>query len=124
VEREMSEVFKILTDEHIANTIVEQLRKKGLTVERVIDVLETGTPDPQILEYAFQNGYSLLTQDEHITQHVKVRHNQNKDHCGVFIAPKSQYGTIITFIAAYHQLLEGDDEALQKEVYNQIIYIT
>lgn len=119
--------FKILADEHISNAIVEQLRKKGLTVERVIDVLEAGTPDPELLEYAYENNYTLLTQDEHIRKHINQRYSENKAHCGVFIAPKSQgssgYGRIIAFVADYHELIEGGAATLEEDVYNRIEYI-
>ena len=123
----MSE-FKLLADEHIAGAVIDQLNGKDVDIRRVIDILPEGTPDPDLLEFAHENGYALLTHDEHITRHLAARQQDGKAHGGVFIAGqllqgKGGIGTIVKFIAEYNELIEGGAATVQGDVYNQIIYI-
>ena len=101
--------FKLLVDENIASVVIDQLTKKNVEVKRVSDFLPEGTPDPDMLEFAHESGYVLLTHDERITSHISSRRKEGKDHSGVFIAGhhlqgQGGVGTVVTFIAEYHEL--------------------
>ena len=87
------ERFRILADENIANAVVEQLIKNGVDATRLIAVLPESTPDPDVLEFAFNEGYTILTHDERITRHIKVRQDAGQEYCGVFIAGDHLQGT-------------------------------
>jgi hypothetical protein len=120
--------FKILTDEHIAGGVVQQLRKNGVMVERVEDTVGKGTPDPDVLEYANQHGYTLLTHDESIVAHITNRLNSGSNHCGVFIAPNQFRGSkgigrIVDYVTEWHELIIGGAASLQNDVYNQVNYV-
>lgn len=120
--------FVILTDENIGKNIVEQLRAKGVQVDRVEDVLGKGTLDPTILEYAHENGYALLTYDESILQHITDRFAENKNHHGVFIVSHhlqgdAGIGRIVTEVEFYDQSIKGDAASVENDVYNKIIRI-
>ena len=120
--------FKLLADENIAGAVIDQLAEKDVTIRRVSHVLPEGTLDPDILAYAHENGYALLTHDEQITRHITTRHNEGKGQGGVFIAGhhlqgQRGIGTIVTFIVEYHELFVVGAGAIQDDVHNQIIYI-
>jgi predicted nuclease of predicted toxin-antitoxin system len=59
----MAEDLKILADENIAEAVVQQLVSKGVDATRLIDVLAEGTPDLDVLDYCYQNGFTLVTLD-------------------------------------------------------------
>ena len=95
--------LKLLADENITVVVIDQLAGKGVDIRRVSHVLPEGTLDPDVLAYAHENGYALLTHDEHITHHIATRHKDGKGHGGVFIAGhhlqgKRGIGTIVTVI--------------------------
>ena len=115
-------------DENIAAAVIDQLAEKDVDIRRVSHVLPEGTLDPDILAYAHENGYALLTHDEHITRHIATRHREGKGHAGVFIAGhhlqgRRGIGTIVTFLLDYHELIAGGAGTVPDDVYNQSIYI-
>ena len=117
--------FRILTDEHIASGVVQQLRKNGVKVERVEDTVGKGTPDPDVLEYAYQHGYTLLTHDEALVGHTTNRLDSGKSHCGVFIAGdhlkgSNGIGRIVGEIVFWHTATQDGAANLQNDVYNQV----
>ncbi len=121
-------MFKLLADENIATAVVDQLAGGGVDIRRVTDVLPEGTPDPDVLAYAHENGYALLTHDEQITGHITNRHKEDIGHAGLFIAGhhlqgEHGIGTIVTFILDYYELIAGDAGSVQDDVYNHTIYI-
>jgi len=94
----------------------------------VSQFLPEGTPDPDILHYAHENGYALLTHDKEITRHIAARHREGKGHAGVFIAGKHLQGehgigTIVTSILEYHALILAGGWAVQDDVDNHVKYI-
>jgi hypothetical protein len=120
--------FRILTDEHIAGAIVQQLRNNGVDVARVEDTIGKGTPDPDVLEYAYQHGYTFLTHDEAIVAHTTSRLNSGKSHAGVFIAPnhlrgKKGIGPVVEYVTEWHEVIAAGAATLQDEVYNQVNYV-
>jgi predicted nuclease of predicted toxin-antitoxin system len=118
----------VLIDENMSNAVAEQLRKRGVDVTRVIDILPTGTKDDPLLEYAYQHGYSLVTHDQRIRKHIDKRFAAAKEHCGVFIAGdevqgEDGVGRIVAFVAEYDELIKGGAASLEDDVYNQSLYI-
>ena len=50
-------------DENLEPQIATRLRKRGFVAETVRDALELGTDDPEVLDYARENDYILVTGD-------------------------------------------------------------
>lgn len=124
----MNNIFKVMTDEHLANAISKQLTQKSVHTVRLIDVLPTGTPDPEVLEYCHIHGFSLITLDERMRGHAETRHMDDKEHAGVFIGTNrlqgdKGIGTIVNFIAFYDEAIKSGAASLVDDVYNQVIYI-
>jgi predicted nuclease of predicted toxin-antitoxin system len=120
--------FLVLTDENISNAVAEQLKKRGVDAERVIDLLPEGTGDDTLLEYAYQQGYSLVTYDKRIRKHINIRTTDGKEHCGVFIAAEelqgdAGIGRIVEFFTELNELIKGGAARLEDDVYNQVNYI-
>ena len=120
--------FKLLADENIADAVIDQLAGRDVDVTRVRHVLLEGTPDPDLLEYAHEYGYALLTHDQKITRHIAARHREGKGHAGVFIARQhlqgeSGIGAIVTSILEYHELITVGAGTVQDDVRGHVIYI-
>ena len=121
-------VFKLLADENIAVAVIDQLISRDIDITRVRHVMSEGTPDPELLEYAHENGYALLTHDQKITRHIAARHREGKGHAGVFIAGKHLQGehgigTIVKSILEYHALIVAGAGTVQDDVDNHVNYI-
>jgi hypothetical protein len=121
--------FRILTDEHIVGAIVQQLRHNGVDVARVEDTIGKGTPDPDMIQYAHENGYCLLTHDEQILGHVKNRTNEGLEHSGLFVAGNHLHGNkgigrIVEEITFWHNAIINNAANVEDDVYNQVNYIT
>lgn len=120
--------FKLLADEHIAGAVIDAIKGHGIEIKTVRDILTEGTPDPELLEFAYENDYILLTHDEHITRHVVARREEGKEHGGIFIAGhhlqgKGGIGRIVTVIVEYNDFIQGGAATVQDDIYNQIIYL-
>ena len=120
--------FRVMTDEHLPNAIVQQLTRKGVNAVRLIDHLPAGTPDPEVLEFCYQRGYALITLDEPMRGHILTRIQQGLEHAGVFIGTKDLQGSkgigvIVTLIHFYHEAIATGAATLAKDVYNEIIQI-
>ena len=116
-------------DENIAAAVIDQLAEKDVDIRRVSHVLPEGTLDPDVLAYAHENGYALLTHDEQIIGLIATRHREGIGHAGVFIAGHHLQGgrgigTIVTCILDFHELIAGGAGTVQDDVYNQSIYIS
>ena len=121
-------VFKLLADENIAVAVIDQLIGRDIDITRVRHVMSEGTPDPDLLEYAHENGYALLTHDQKITRHIAARHREGKGHAGLFIAGKHLQGehgigTIVKSILEYHALIVAGAGTVQDDVDNQVNYL-
>ena len=120
--------FKLLADENIPVAVIDQLISRDIDITRVRHVMPEGTPDPELLEYARENGYALLTHDQKITRYIAARHGEGKGHAGVFIAGRHLevehgIGTIVTSILEYHALIEAGAGTVQDDVDNHVKYI-
>lgn len=120
--------FAVMTDEHVANAIYEQLKQRDVQIVRLIDSLPTGTPDPDVLEYCHQHNYALITLDERIQGHIKERLENGDEHAGVFIGGSHLQGSkgigiIVNFIAFYHDMIQEGAATVEDDVYNQIVFI-
>jgi hypothetical protein len=118
----------ILVDENMSKAISDQLKTHGVDASRATEHIAEGASDDDLLEYAYQNGYSLVTHDKRIQSHIDKRFEDGKEHCGVFIAPEKTQGPhgigqVVNFIVEYDTLIKGGAATLQDDVYNQTIYI-
>ncbi|MEL6407650.1 MAG: hypothetical protein AAFR81_24970 [Chloroflexota bacterium] len=105
------------------------MEKNGVEVIRVTEILPEGTPDPDVLETAYQDGYALLTHDERITKHIADRVNAGKDYAGVFIAVHhlqgmKGVGKIVTELTQFDAEIKAGTKTIADNVYNQLIYIS
>lgn len=119
--------FKVMTDEHVANAVSEQLIQKNVEAIRLIDVLDSSTPDPEVLEYCHEHGYALITLDRGMDGHAKARVNAGSEHAGIFIAAKVQgtahIGIIVNFITLYNEAIKESAASVENDVYNKVIYV-
>lgn len=100
----------LVSDENFNNDIVRGLlrRKPDLDIVRVQDVGLRGTDDPTILEWAAQEGRTVLTHDAAtMTHYAYERVRANKSMPGVIeVADDLPLGTVIEdilFLAEYSE---------------------
>lgn len=120
--------LKILTDKHIPKAIVEQLRRRGVDVERVEDIGMDASADEDILEYATANGRSVLSFNYDFDRLHKAWLDAGQQHAGVFRAGShlqgdKGIGRIVTFIGEYFEMVNVGAASLADDVYNQMVYI-
>ena len=124
----MSEL-KLFTDEHISKAIVEQLRRHVIDVLRCEDVGMKAADDSQLLEYATENGYALLSMDDDVTRLHAEWVQAGKSHGGIFYAPMAQFwgqqgiGPIVRFCTEWAALIEDGAGTLAEHIHNQLLYI-
>ena len=58
--------FRLLTDAHIRQQLVDGLQQRGWDVERAIDVFPEGTDDDILFEYAAKNNRVFVTCDKRL----------------------------------------------------------
>ncbi|MEO1289789.1 MAG: DUF5615 family PIN-like protein [Chloroflexota bacterium] len=116
-----------MTDENMPNVVSEQLAKKDVDVVRLIDVLPSGTKDPKVLEYCYNENYALVTFDENIREHINDRALEHKEHAGIFIGAGLQnpngIGVVVNFIVFFDRAIRQQAATVENDVYNQVIYI-
>ena len=71
---------KFLTDENISPAIVQFLRDNGFDVKDVREIGMSGTPDPDIMNLAKQEGRTVVTFDKHFADILLY---PPTSHCGV-----------------------------------------
>jgi hypothetical protein len=56
--------YRILVDENTSPRVAESLRDRGYEADHVGEVLSLGVPDREIINYANEHGYVVLTHDD------------------------------------------------------------
>ena len=120
--------FRILADVNIMAAVVEQLRLRGVEADRLVDLLPQDTKDPDILQFAYDNGYTIVTHDKRMTGHVKDRTSAGKQFLGVFIAldhlqGPDGIGSIVEELVFWHEAIVAGAASVQNDVYNEIRWI-
>jgi predicted nuclease of predicted toxin-antitoxin system len=119
--------IRFFTDAHIPRTIVTQLQQKGVDILRCEDAGMKYAKDESLLEYATQEGRTLVTCDEDFFRLVVQWREAGKNHAGiVYIVSEKQgiIGVIVKELLFLHQAIEGGAASLQEDVYNQVLYIS
>ena len=120
--------FRVMTDEHVPNAVAAQLIEKGVDAVRLIDVLPAGTKDPQVLDFAHANNYTIVTLDQRMMKHINRRTDEGNEHAGVFIGINLQgttyIGKIVSTVVLYDEAIKAGAATVEEDVYNEIIYIS
>jgi hypothetical protein len=76
----------------MAKVIADQLCKKGVEVTRCEEVDMAEASDEKHLEFAAQNSYILVSQDDDFAQLHSEWQNTGKLHSGIILIPKRLQG--------------------------------
>jgi hypothetical protein len=81
--------------------------------------------DFEHLEYAAENGYAMVTNDQGFTAHHRQWLEQGKHHSGIFLTTKNKddIGMIVTELTFWHEAIAEGAAKLETDVYDQIIYL-
>jgi hypothetical protein len=121
--------LRIFTDEHISKAIVEQLQRRDIDVLRCEDVGLKTAEDYELLEYATENGYVLLSMDDDVTRLHMEWIEVGKNHGGIFYAPMSQFsgaqgiGPLVRFCEEWANLIESGAGTLDEHIHSQLLYV-
>lgn len=123
-------ILKFFTDEHISKALIEQLRRRGVDVLRCEDVGMKAAHDSELLAYAAEHGYTLLSMDDDVTKLHRQWAEAGRIHSGIFFAPMVQFsgpqgiGPIVLFCAEWAELIGDDAAELESSIHNRLIYVS
>lgn len=119
-------MLKLYTDGHIGLSIINQLKSRGVDIERCEDIGMKDASDIEHLNYATQNNRTLVTHDNDFVRLDNIWKTQKKVHCGI-IRISSSYmgnvGVIVNYLHFLHQAIEEGAASLESDIYNQVLYL-
>lgn len=87
--------MRIPADEHVPNRFVTALRSEGFEVVRAKDALYESAPDDEVLDYAEENNFVVLSEDRDF-RGVETR---SENHAGVLACnTRAKTGNVISAI--------------------------
>jgi predicted nuclease of predicted toxin-antitoxin system len=101
--------MKFLIDENLSVKIARSLRDIDQDVQHVTEVLSEGAPDTEVLEFAGDNDYFLITKDNRIRYKPNEKAALRKHKVGVFLLG----GKNVNFFETYQQLIRNWDKVLE-----------
>jgi hypothetical protein len=122
----MPEPLKLYFESHISMDVTVQLRNKGVDVLRCEEVGITYAADPDHLEYATSQGRVVVTRDDDFLGLHRDWQEAGKRHAGImYLQPDMQgkVGRLVTAILEYYEIIEGGAGNVEKDIYNQVIFI-
>jgi predicted nuclease of predicted toxin-antitoxin system len=100
--------MKFLADENVPLPIVEMLSEK-LEIRRT-DLIMKGATDREILEYAAENNFVILTFDDDFTRFKQAQHP------GIlYIATRENYSEIVETVTETINVVDSED--LKNEIF-------
>jgi hypothetical protein len=106
-------MLRLLSDEDVPGDIVRALRRRhpGLDVVRVQEVGLAGVPDPDVLEWAAQEGRQVFTRDRStMTAHAYDRVAGKLAMPGLFVIPERMpIGQAVTELETIALASDPDD---------------
>lgn len=118
-------MLKFYMDAHVDKQVAIQLRQRGIIVVRCQDVALADASDIQHLNYAIQEGLTIITKDSDFADLHYEWISQQKTHFGIFLhrnRQKATIGQIVTVCDEYHQLI-SEGVGTVNDIYNQLIEI-
>ena len=95
--------MRIVADEHIPDRFVTALQSEGFDVVRAKGVLYESAPDSAIRDYAVENGYVVLSEDEDFRKEV----TDQSDHPGVIACnTRAKTGEVVSAIRSIERYAE------------------
>ncbi len=101
--------MKFLIDENLSVKIARSLRDIDQDVHHITEVLSEGAPDTEVLKFAGDNDFFLITKDNRIRYKPNERAALRKHKVGVFLLG----GKNVNFLETYQQLIRNWDKVLE-----------
>jgi len=101
--------MRFLIDENLSVKIARSLRSIDQDVHHVTEVLSQGAPDTEVLEFAGDNDYVLITKDNRIRYKPNEKAALRKHKVGVFLLGGKNVG----FFETYQQLIRNWNKILE-----------
>lgn len=101
--------MKFLVDENLSIKMAKSLRDIDQDVFQVTEQLKAGSPDVEVLEYAGNNDFFLITKDNRIRYKPNEKAAIRQYKVGVFLLG----GKNISFLETYQQLIRNWDRILE-----------
>lgn len=120
--------LKFYFDTHIAKSVADQLRTKGVDVLRCEEVGLAEASDETLLEYAVANGYAMVSMDEDFRDWHFKWIAEGKSHLGIFkvshaLEGERGIGQIVKELATYHALVADGAASLEADIHNELFFI-
>lgn len=105
---------RLFTDAHISAVAVKQLRLKGVDVVRCEDVHLERAEDPELLEYATQQGRVMVSCDRDFELLHYAWMGQVRNHAGIILMSQEHHcqsvSEIIRIVMFYHDLADTETD--------------
>lgn len=103
--------FPVFTDNHVQESVVAGLRRRGFSVVRAIDVFPGKTPDEVLFEYAASEGRVLITNDRGFNKLGAAWLDAGRSFAGLVFWAQADYAAMTTgeIIRALEALAASDD---------------
>ena len=115
-------------DTHIAKAVAIQLRAKGVQVVRCEEVDMADASDEAHLQYATENGYVMVSQDDDFLALDAQWQSDEKSHAGIMKVPSEvqgggQISYLITTLLFYIEAEDAGAIDYQSEILNHALYL-
>ena len=121
--------MKFFTDEHLSKRIIDEIRKHDITIVRCEDVGLKEAADEELLTYAADNAYTLISMDDDVTRLHDEWIETGRTHYGIVYAPMSKYqgakgiSRIVTWCVEMAELIEEGAGTIEDDIKNSITFL-
>ena len=118
------ETLIFFTDENIHGTVIRQLRSKGITVVTCAEAEMLTADDEDILRYAAENGYIIVTCDDDFLRLDTLWQENHLEHGGIiYFRMRDQckkIGVVVKEILQIHALIAEEAGTIANDLYNKV----
>ena len=118
---------RFLAEKHVPKSTTDQLRLRGIDIVRAEEVNLSHAEDAEILAFAIAERRTLLTHDADFVRLHRGYLRQGTIHYGIiYVVPALQgvIGEVVNVLAFWHEAVESGAADLERDLYNQLIYIS
>lgn len=109
----MGELVRFFFDQHLPNSVVAGLRRRGVDVLTPHEAGRCGLPDPEQLRFATAEGRTLGTHDVDYLNHAADFQQRGEEFAGVAFADADKFqnhpGRLLRELLTLHGVYTADD---------------
>ncbi len=118
--------LKFYFDTHIPKAVADQLRARGIDVERAEEAGLARARDRVHLRHATSQGRAMVSHDRDFFDLQAEWQAAGEHHSGIFYVPprlQGQIGVMVTALETYAQLIAEAAGTLEADIEDQLIWL-